>query len=205
VRKRIFDPFFTTKGEEGTGLGLPVSYSIVKRHGGEMRVESRPGGGTTFTVGLPIGTQASADLPAVAPSTSKRTGRVLLVDNDPQVMNILGEMLGDAGHHVVAVGSGAEALRVFVRGGFDLVLTNIGMAGMNGWGLAQHIRDRDPQVPIIFITGWGLQEQDQARCRGLGISSLLFKPVRPVDLHGAVQSTLSSGLRPAANSSTTLS
>ena len=55
VRRRIFDPFFTTKGEEGTGLGLPVSYSIVKRHGGEMRVESCPGGGTTFTVILPMG------------------------------------------------------------------------------------------------------------------------------------------------------
>jgi PAS domain S-box-containing protein len=199
VRRRIFDPFFTTKGEEGTGLGLPVSYSIVKRHGGEMRVESQPGAGTTFTVSLPVGVHTAIDVSPDAHAPSKRTGRVLLVDNDPQVMSILGEMLGDAGHHVVAVGSGAEALRVFVRGGFDLVLTNIGMAGMNGWELAERIRDRDPQVPIIFITGWGLQEQDQARCRGLGITSLLFKPVRPVELHGAVQSTLGSALRPASN------
>ena len=63
VRRRIFDPFFTTKGEEGTGLGLPVSYSIVKRHGGEMRVESRPGAGTTFTVVLPMGTAATPRRP----------------------------------------------------------------------------------------------------------------------------------------------
>ncbi len=108
VRRRISDPFFTTKGEEGTGLGFPVSYSIVKRHGGEMRVESRPGAGTTFTVALPIGTSIPAEPPSEGEATSRRRGRILLVDNDPQVMSILGEMLGDAGHHVVPVGSGAE-------------------------------------------------------------------------------------------------
>ena len=88
------------------------------------------------------------------------------------------------------VGSGAEALRVFVLGGFDLVMTNIGMAGHDGWELAERIRERDRQVPLIFITGWGLQEQDQARSRALGVSSLLFKPVRPAELHNAVQNAL---------------
>jgi CheY-like chemotaxis protein len=158
-----------------------------------MRVDSRPGGGTTFTVVLPIGTSAVGEASAEAEATAtKRQGRILLVDNDPQVMGILGDMLADAGHHVVPVGSGAEALRVFVRGGFDVVLTNIGMTGMNGWELAERIRERDPHVPLVFITGWGLQEQDQARCRGLGVSSLLFKPVRPAELHGTVQSALAA-------------
>ena len=191
VRKRIFDPFFTTKGEEGTGLGLPVSYSIVKRHAGEMRVESRPGDGTTFTIVLPVGTVPVAEPPASAPPpVTERTGRVLLVDNEPQVMTILGEMLREAGHHVVPVASGAEALRVFLPGRFDLVLTNVGMAGMNGWELAERIRARDAEVPLVFITGWGLHEEDQARCRGLRISSLLFKPVRPDQLHATVQAVL---------------
>jgi len=200
VRKRIFDPFFTTKGEEGTGLGLPVSYSIVKRHAGEMRVESRPGSGTTFTIVLPIGTTPVAEPPAGPPSVGSRTGRVLLVDNEPQVMTILGEMLRDAGHHVVPVGSGAEALRVFVPGRFDLVLTNVGMAGMTGWELAERIRARDTDVPHVFITGWGMQEQDQARSRGLGIASVLFKPVRPAELHATVQTALAdSGRRVGAS------
>ncbi len=199
VRKRIFDPFFTTKGEEGTGLGLPVSYSIVKRHGGEMRVESRPGGGTTFTVVLPVGTTTATEPPARVPSLGDRKGRILLVDNDPQVMTILGEMLRDAGHHVLPVGSGAEALRVFVAGGFDLVMTNIGMVGMTGWEVAERIRARDPRVPLLFITGWGLQEQDQARCRGLGIAALLFKPVRPAELHAAVQTALAESGRRAGS------
>ena len=190
VRRRIFDPFFTTKGDEGTGLGLPVSYSIVKRHGGEMRVDSRSGEGTTFTVVLPIGTSTATEAAIEVPIAMRRRGRILLVDNDPQVMTILGEMLGDAGHHVVPVASGAEAVRVFVPGGFDLVMTNIGMAGMNGWELAERLRARDAHVPLMFITGWGLQEQDQARARGLGISALLFKPVRPTELHNSVQAAL---------------
>jgi PAS domain S-box-containing protein len=197
VRKRIFDPFFTTKGEEGTGLGLPVSYSIVKRHGGDVRVESRPGVGTTFTVMLPIGSTGVVEAPTGPESAGHRKGRILLVDNDPQVMTILGEMLRDVGHHVVPVGGGQEALRVFSPGGFDLVMTNIGMVGMNGWELADRLRARDPEVALVFITGWGMQEQDQARCRGLGVSSLLFKPVRPAELHTAVQGALAdSGRRP---------
>jgi PAS domain S-box-containing protein len=190
IRRRIFDPFFTTKGEHGTGLGLPVSYSIVKRHGGEMRVESRPGAGTTFTIALPAGAATGAELAADAGMIGTRRGRILLVDNDAQVMTILGEMLADVGHQVVPVGGGTDALRVFVPGGFDLVMTNLGMAGMNGWELADQIRARDPQVPLIFITGWGMQEQDQARCRTLGVAALLFKPVRPSELHAAVQGAL---------------
>jgi PAS domain S-box-containing protein len=189
VRKRVFDPFFTTKGEAGTGLGLSVSYSIVKRHGGEIRVESQVGRGTTFTISLPVGTQNTEGTKDAAPIGSRR-GRILLVDNDPQVLTILGELLKDAGHHVLPVGSGAEAVRVFMPGGFDLIITNIGMAGMTGWEVAHRIRTHDRNVPVSFITGWGLQEEDQERCRTLGVSTVLYKPVSPAQLLRAVQSSL---------------
>jgi PAS domain S-box-containing protein len=192
VRKKVFDPFFTTKGEEGTGLGLSVSHSIVERHGGDLKVDSRPGEGTTFTITLPIGMNPSGEaIPGGEPSI-ERKGRILLVDNDPQVLSILGEMLKDAGHHVLPVPSGPEALRVFVPTGFDLVITNVGMPEMSGWDVAEQLRARDPNVPVIFITGWGLQEEDQARCRRLGISALLFKPVPPLELHRKVQVALAS-------------
>jgi PAS domain S-box-containing protein len=198
VRKRIFDPFFTTKGEAGTGLGLSVSYSIVQRHSGEMRVESTPGRGTTFTIVLPVGAAEGALAPnGPAVGVGTRSGRILLVDNELPVMTILAEMLTEAGHHVLPVGSGAEAMRVFVPRGFDLVMTNLGMTGMTGWDVAERVRADDPKVPVIFITGWGLQEEDRARCRALGVIRVLFKPVRPAELHAAVQEALAvSGRRP---------
>ena len=190
VRKKVFDPFFTTKGEEGTGLGLSVSHSIVERHGGDLKVDSRPGEGTTFTITLPIGMNPTSEAAQSGESGAERTGRILLVDNDPQVLMILGEMLKDGGHHVLPVPSGPEALRVFVPSGFDLVITNVGMPEMSGWDVAEQIRARDPNVPVIFITGWGLQEEDQARCRRLGITALLFKPVPPPELLRKVQVAL---------------
>jgi PAS domain S-box-containing protein len=193
VRKKVFDPFFTTKGEEGTGLGLSVSHSIVERHGGDLKVDSRPGEGTTFTITLPIGMSPSGEATPGGEPGIERKGRILLVDNDPQVLSILGEMLKDAGHHVLPVPSGPEALRVFVPSGFDLVITNVGMPEMSGWDVAEQLRARDPNVPVIFITGWGLQEEDQARCRRLGISALLFKPVPPPELHRKVQVALAAG------------
>jgi PAS domain S-box-containing protein len=195
VRKRIFDPFFTTKGEEGTGLGLSVSHSIVDRHGGDLRVDSRPGEGTTFTITLPIGMSPTGEASQGGDPGVERKGRILLVDNDPQVLSILGEMLKDAGHHVLPVPSGSEAVRVFVPSGFDLVITNVGMPEMSGWDVAEQLRARDPNVPVIFITGWGLQEEDQARCRRLGISALLFKPVPPPELHRKVQLALAARAR----------
>jgi len=200
VRKRVFDPFFTTKGEAGTGLGLSVSYSIVKRHGGEMRVDSAPARGTVFTILLPGGEAGAPDGGGSVESLGTRRGRILLVDNDVQVLTILGEMLKDAGHDVVAVSSGLEAVRAFGPGTFDLVLSNVAMTGMTGWELAQRIRLNDQSVPIIFVTGWGLQEEDQARCRTLGISSVLFKPVAPAELHRTVQNTLADQAGQAVSS-----
>jgi two-component system capsular synthesis sensor histidine kinase RcsC len=83
-------------------------------------------------------------------------------------------------------------LRVFAPGAFDLVITNLGMPSLKGWVVADRLRSRDPKVPLIFITGWGMQEEDQARCRGLGVAALLFKPVRPIELHAAVAEVLAT-------------
>ena len=196
VRKRVFDPFFTTKGEVGTGLGLSVSYSIIQRHQGEMRVESASERGTTFTIVLPVGKadvgQEPAD-PEVAAGT--RSARILLVDNEPPVMSILNEMLTEGGHTVLAVGSGAEAVRVFVPGAFDLVMTNLGMTGVTGWDVAERVRAGDPKVPLVIITGWGLQAEDRERCRKLGVTNVLFKPVHPAKLLTAVQEALAAAGR----------
>ncbi len=192
VKQRIFEPFFSTKGEAGSGLGLSMAYSIVRRHGGEIRVESEPGRGATFTLTFP---SASATVETGAPTATtalRRQARVLLVDDEPKVLAALSDLLRSTGHTVTAVPGGAAGLEAYAPGRFDAVLTNLGMAHMNGWEFAERLRAIDPRVAIMFVTGWGLREQDQGRLAALRIRRCLFKPVRPNDLDAAIQDALAS-------------
>jgi PAS domain S-box-containing protein len=192
VRRRIFEPFFSTKGEGGSGLGLAMVYSIVKRHGGEIHVESEPGRGATFTLLFPAASHpTTAAMPPRDPEPH-RAARVLVVDDDPQVLATLSELLRSLGHAVTSARSGAEALGGYQPGQFDVVLTNIGMAGMNGWEMAAQLRARDREVALLFITGWGLREEDSGRLAALGVKRCLFKPVRPAELDAAIQAALAA-------------
>ncbi|MBI1963588.1 MAG: response regulator [Candidatus Rokubacteria bacterium] len=192
VRQRIFEPFFSTKGEAGSGLGLSMSYSIVRRHGGEIRVESEEGRGTTFSLTFHVAqSRAAAGAPA-ASGAGRRAARVLVVDDDSKVLATLTELLRSVGHAVTAAPSGAAALEAYAPGRFDVVLTNLGMAGMNGWEFAERLRAVDRAVPLLLITGWGLRGEDHGRLGALGIRRCLFKPVRPEDLDAAVQDALAA-------------
>jgi len=172
VRSRIFDPFFTTKGKAGMGLGLSVSYGIVSRHEGTVAVESEVGRGTTFRLKFPVATAAA--LPArkaiVQPSPETRGSgglRVLVVDDEDYVRELLLDILEREGCEVVAASEGREALQLFERQHFDAVLTDVGLPGMSGWELARYIRDRNSSVPLAIITGWGdtvsAEEQHEAQ------------------------------------------
>jgi signal transduction histidine kinase/ActR/RegA family two-component response regulator len=161
VRQRIFDPFFTTKGQAGLGLGLAVSYGIVRRHEGTLKVESEVGRGTTFKISLPI---ASGDAPAQTESgasprlklvTTSNKLRVLVVDDESCVRELLSEVLAFEGCEVTTAEDGHQALRLFEAGKFDAVFTDVGMPGMNGWELTRAIRELDAEVPLAVITGWG--------------------------------------------------
>ena len=190
VRRRVFEPFFTTKGQRGSGLGLSVSYSIVKRHGGDIRIESEPGRGTTFTLTFPAATWTAATSAPAAEVQNRRPARVLVVDNEPQVRSVLSEILERAGYGVTTAAGGAEALEAFAPDRFDVVLTNIGMDNMNGWQLAERIRAQDAAVGLLLVTGWGLLESERERLHALRVHACLFKPVHPAELDAAVQAAL---------------
>ena len=192
VKQRIFEPFFTTKADEGTGLGLSMTYSIVHRHRGEIHVDSEPGKGTTFTLTFPIAAEPAE--PAARPRSdgARRLLRVLVVDDNAQVLSTLAEMMRRVGHTVTPAITARGALNDYRPGQFDVVVTNIGMAEMNGWVFAERLRAIDARVPLLFITGWGLREEDQARLVDLGVHRCLFKPVRPEDLDGALQDAVST-------------
>jgi PAS domain S-box-containing protein len=187
IRQRIFEPFYSTKGEAGSGLGLSMAYSIVRRHGGEIHVDSEPGAGTTFTLTFPISLESAASNTPLVAGEGRRHFRVLVVDDNPQVLATLAEMMRRVGHTVAPAITARGALHDYAPGRFDIVVTNIGMAEMNGWEFAERLRALDARVPMLFITGWGLREEDHARLAGLGVRRCLFKPVRPEDLDAALQ------------------
>jgi signal transduction histidine kinase/ActR/RegA family two-component response regulator len=160
VSSRIFDPFFTTKGKAGMGLGLAVSYGIVRRHEGSIEVESEMDRGTTFQIRLPIarGAVKGATGELVAPLASlpqsNRT-KILVVDDEDYVRELLRDILESECYEVVLADGGRKALSLFDREKFDAVFTDVGLPGMSGWELARAIRERSESVPLAVVTGWG--------------------------------------------------
>jgi signal transduction histidine kinase/ActR/RegA family two-component response regulator len=160
VRSRIFDPFFTTKGKAGMGLGLSVSYGILRRHEATVEVESEVGRGTTFRIKLPPAA-AGAALPskdaaaASLPVPSACDLSILVVDDEDYVRELLEDILVREGCEVVLAADGHEAMALFEAREFDAVFTDVGLPGMSGWELARFIRERNEEVSLAVITGWG--------------------------------------------------
>jgi signal transduction histidine kinase/CheY-like chemotaxis protein len=180
TRARIFEPFFTTKGERGNGLGLSVVFGIVERHRGEIRVESEVGRGSTFTVRLPVLTRSS-DPPAPTETSrfvrARRSLGVLVVEDEEQIGRFLQVALTNLGHRPRLVGSAERALEVLAaEAPFDVVLTDLGLPGMNGEELAGAIARQSPAIPVVLLSGWGghLQAENHQR---EGIARVLGKPV----------------------------
>ncbi len=180
VRERAFDPYFTTKAD-ASGLGLSVAYGVVRRHGGRIALESAPARGTAVRVRLPALTRALAPAPTVeaTPSNAVPTSaRVLLVEDDLDNREAMAELMRLGGHDVTAVGTGADALRGFSRGAFDLVVTDLGLPDMSGWEVARSVKEASPATPVALVTGWGLNlERDEIRRRGVDL--LIQKPLDP--------------------------
>lgn len=160
TKQRLFDPFFTTKGKAGTGMGLAVSFGIIRRHEGSIEVDSEPGRGTTFRISLPnvTPTVASNEPNVVTPgtTTTEDKTRVLVVDDETHVREVLIEALEAEGCEVISAPSGEVALALFdqYEGKFDAVFTDIGMPEMSGWELVTEIRERSKTIPVAIVSGW---------------------------------------------------
>lgn len=181
TRSRVFDPFFTTKGKAGLGLGLAVSYGIIRRHEGLFEVESEIDRGTTFSIKLPI---ARDVLPTYAPPVTTASvtssggferARILVVDDEEYVRELLRDVLEAEGCRVVTAGDGLEALRLFEEKRIAGVFTDVGLPGMNGWELARELRFRASELPIAIITGWG-DSIGTDKQREAGIEWIVTKP-----------------------------
>jgi len=184
VRARLFQPFFSTKGKMGSGLGLSTAYNIISQHGGSIGVESAEGVGTTFTVVIPLAEENRAEEVAAVAEGKADLGlplKVLVVDDDQLVLEVLASLVTTGGHRVVTASRGAEAVRLLGEESFDVVLTDLGMPKMSGWDVAREVRRRSPGTGIILLTGWGAGvEEDEAKA-GL-VDLVLAKPVRVNEL-----------------------
>jgi signal transduction histidine kinase len=191
VRRRIFEPFFSTKGPRGTGLGLAMVYGIVSRHGGEILVDTAEGAGATFTIRLPVG--RSAPKPAARmPVTGTEAVRVLVIDDEPFVRDTLGEILRQQHHQVVVADDGASGLARFRETPFDLVMTDLAMPGMSGWQVAKAVKAVRPQVPVVLVTGFGVEVQpDEMQTHG--VDRVMTKPFRFEDVQEVVASFRGAG------------
>jgi len=174
VKARIFDPFFSTKGAEGLGLGLSATYGIVANHRGNLEVDSAPVKGSTFTIKLPIAKSAQGKLLGTKGISGGHAHvRILLVDDEAEVVEVLESILDKLGHQVTAVNSGRAALEAMRSEEYDLLITDLHMPDISGHDVASAFRQARAGMPVLMITGWGLQV-DRSE---LAADAVLAKPV----------------------------
>jgi CheY-like chemotaxis protein len=200
TRQRCMEPFFTTKGLQGTGLGLPMVYGIVRRHEGTIEIDSEPGKGTTFRIRLPIVTESGAQSGSQPSQRIDRQLRVLVVEDEDRVREALAGYLVEDGHTVESAINGREGLQKFHAGWFDLVVTDRAMPEMGGDELAVAVKQAARNTPVLMVTGFGDVMQAQGE-RPHGVDAVISKPVTISALRAAVVMVMSGvAIRPDAYS-----
>ncbi len=220
VKSHLFEPFFTTKPRgRGTGLGLPTVYGIVSQNGGQVRVQSEPGQGTSIELLFPAAGEARAEAAppekprpapegaAAAPAHTAPPGSaaepdpgqgerqtnlvVLVVEDDPLVRKVTVRALSDAGYAVLVAEDGREALQALGKldGALDILITDVVMPGMSGKEVADRAREIRPRLPVLYVSGY--PEEVIAR-RGVLDEGVAFlaKPFKPPELVDRVRAML---------------
>lgn len=189
---RIFDTYFTTKEKgKGTGLGLPIVRNIIKAYNGYITVFSEPGKGTTFHLFLPltglVDAKAGDSIPEELQGGSER---ILYIDDDPSIVKLYEQILGQLGYHVTTATNCQEALKAFVSepGSFDLIITDLSMPDLTGDELAIAAKKARHDIPIILCTGYN--ETISAKNVTADIDAVLIKPVDKFKMAKAIRNAL---------------
>jgi signal transduction histidine kinase len=199
--RNCMEPFFTTKGKRGSGLGLAMSYGIIRRHGGTIAIKSTLNKGSTFTIYLPVpdeviqSTDVEVEL-AVDPL------RILVVDDHPAIREIVSAYLAEDRHTVETAADAREAIKKFRAEHFDLVITDRAMPEISGDELAASIKEIEPNEPVIMLTGFAdlINETGQ---RSENVDLIVSKPARLEDLRRAILEVMPKLKRRRAQASTT--
>jgi PAS domain S-box-containing protein len=184
VRIRCLEPFVTTKGKRGTGLGLAMVYGIVQRHHGTIEIESEIGRGSLVRVRLPFHRGADV-VSTVDDSAVSRRLRILLLDDEQVVRDVISLFLRYEEHDVEVTDTAIDALRLIRERKFDLVITDHAMPGMTGGSFVATLRSAGFDVPILMLTGFG-EFMTNSESVPKGVTSLVNKPVTMEDLRAAI-------------------
>jgi CheY-like chemotaxis protein len=186
VVARAFEPFFTTKEVgKGTGLGLSQVYGFIKQSDGDIVIDSRPGEGTTISIYLPAVVESAADAEAAA----KHTERVLIVEDEPDLMDVAASLFTSMGYDVLTAASGREAIDVLEHRDVDILFTDVVMPnGMSGIELASYAREHYPATKIMLASGYPLPALRQRHGSDLNEFAFINKPYRLSDLARTLRS-----------------
>ena len=180
---KVFQPFWSSKGVGiGKGMGLAVTHGLVKRHGGTISAQSKVGKGTTFTIRLPLAHEPVTKTEQSSMSTSGDRLTILVIDDDVNIAALLERICAKAGHTVFRTVTGEEGIAVFHKETVDLVISDLGMPGMNGWDVGKSIRSicQEKGVskpPFILLTGYGGQELEKDKITESGVDAVVAKPI----------------------------
>jgi signal transduction histidine kinase len=179
TKRRIFDPFFTTKGIDHSGLGMSMLYGTIKRHNGSIDIKTKPGKGTKFTIVLPKEREKiekiekrDEKLDSVA---EIRGANIMIIDDEPEIGEVLSEILSTQGHQTCVFDSGRSGIEAFNKGSYEILITDLGMPGVSGWEVINIARQIKPGVVIGIITGWDISEEE---VKQKGVDFLINKPFR---------------------------
>jgi len=199
--ERVFDPFFTTKDQgQGTGLGLSVSYGIIKEHGGKIYAQGRRGEGSTFLIEFPVYKEAGAEEPAPKESEPLRLEgdrgagkKILVVDDESTILDLFVEILGTAGYRVDTAVNGVEAAQKVRSGNYDVVVSDVRMPQMNGIQLYDEILAARPELAekVLFITGDLIDTETAAFVERIGAKTIA-KPLDIQKVLHVIEDTLNS-------------
>jgi signal transduction histidine kinase/CheY-like chemotaxis protein len=198
TRVRCLAPFFSTKGEHGTGLGLAMVFGVMRRHEGDIQVESRLGEGTTVRLLFPVPPPGACEaaLPPPPSPSSTLPLRILFIDDEPKVRQMLHEMLTFDGHTVQVADDGRAGLDAFCAAKecgrpFDVVITDLGMPYVDGRIVARTVKRESPATPVILLTGWGSRMNAEGDVPP-EVDIVMDKPVKLNELQDALWHLTSS-------------